>query len=211
MTQAQTDPSAGRPSGGAAQPRHEPKEDATEKTPPEPASPSSAGAAPEPPPDLAAQLADARQEAAHAHDRFLRAVADLENYRRRALREKEELRIGAGLRIVEDVLPVLDNLGLGLNAARQPKADVTTLVGGVELVLQQLKSALAKHGLVEINPVGRPFNPHEHEAISHQPSADVAAEHVLAVVRNGFTLNGRLVRPASVVVSSGPAPKDKKG
>ena len=208
MTQAQTDPSDARPSGGAAQPGHEPKEGARRK--PEADPPPGAGAPPEPP-DLAAQLAAAKQETALAHDRFLRAVADLENYRRRALREKEELRIGAGARIVEDVLPVLDNLALGLNAARQPKADLTALAGGVELVLQQLKSALAKHGLVEINPVGRPFNPHEQEAISHQPSADIAAEHVIAVVRNGFALNGRLIRPAAVVVSSGPASKDRKG
>ncbi len=202
MTHADSDQSAGRPTGGTAQPRHDPKEDGAGTPPP---AGSGAGA------DPAAELAAARTEAAHAQDRFLRAVADLENYRRRAIREKEELRIGAGLRIVEDVLPVLDNLALGLNAARQPKADVKTLVGGVELVLQQLKSALAKHGLAEIDPVGRPFNPHEHEAISHQPSSDVAAEHVLTVVRNGFLLNGRLLRPASVVVSSGPAPKEKKG
>ena len=165
----------------------------------------------ETPLDPAAQLAEAKNEAAHAQDRFLRAVADLENYRRRVMREKEELRIGAGMRIVEDLLPVLDHLALGLHAARQPNADVKTLVGGVEMVLQQFKSALAKHGLVEINPLGRQFDPHEHEAISHQPSADVPAEHVLAVVRSGFTLNGRLLRPAAVVVSSGPAPRERKG
>jgi molecular chaperone GrpE len=161
--------------------------------------------------DLPAELEAAKKEAALAQDRFLRAVADLENYRRRALREKEELRLSAGGRIVEDVLPVLDNLALGLNAARQPNADVKTLVGGVELVLQQLKSALVKHGLVEISPLGSPFNPHEQEAISHEPSSEVPAEHVLTVVRSGFMLNGRLLRPASVVVSSGPAPKEKKG
>jgi molecular chaperone GrpE len=154
--------------------------------------------------ELAAQLAAAKAEAAQSNDRFLRAVADLENYRRRAIREKDELRISAGARIVEDVLPVLDNLALGLNAARQPNADVKTLVGGVEMVLQQLKTALSNHGLVEINPPGKPFNPHEHEAISHEPSATVPAEHVLTVVRTGFTLNGRLLRPAAVVVSSGP-------
>jgi molecular chaperone GrpE len=154
-------------------------------------------------PDLAAQLAAAKAEAVQSNDRFLRAVADLENYRRRAIREKEELRIGAGARIVEDVLPVLDNLALGLHAARQPNADLKTLTGGVEMVLQQFKGALAKHGLVEINPAGKAFNPHEHEAISHEPSDQVPAEHVLTVVRTGFTLNGRLLRPAAVVVSSG--------
>jgi len=70
-------------------------------------------------------------------------------------------------------------------------------------VQQQLKSALANHGLKEINPLGQPFDPHQQEAISHQPSQKVKAEHVLTVVRTGYTLNGRLLRPASVVVSSG--------
>jgi molecular chaperone GrpE len=215
MTHTEPKPSDKSQAGGAAQARHDHKGDAAGKAP-APVSPSSgAGEGPEvpenEPADLAAHLAASKKEAAHAQDRFLRAVADLENYRRRALREKEELRVSAGARIAEDVLPVLDNLALGLNAARQPNADVKTLVGGVELVLQQLKSALAKHGLVEINPIGSAFNPHEHEAISHQPSAETPAEHVLSVVRSGFSLNGRLLRPAAVVVSSGPAAKEKKG
>jgi molecular chaperone GrpE len=212
MTQPEPDPSANPPTGAAAQPRHHPRGDAAEKAPSAaPDAEKKPEQSADAPADSAAQLAAAKKEAAHAQDRFLRAVADLENYRRRAIREKEELRIGTGVRIVEDVLPVLDNLALGLNAARQPNADVKTLVGGVEMVLQQLKSALAKHGLVEINPLGKAFNPHEQEAISHLPSAEVAAEHVLTVVRSGFMLNGRLVRPAAVVVSSGPASKEKKG
>lgn len=159
-----------------------------------------------PPPaegDLAAQLATAKKDSAEAHDRYLRAVADLENSRRRSVREKEELRLFAGSRILEDLLPVIDNLALGLNATRQPNADLKTLTGGVELVLQQLKAALASHGLVEINPENLPFDPHQHEAISHEPSAKVPAEHVLKVVRPGYSLNGRLLRPAAVVVSSG--------
>jgi molecular chaperone GrpE len=150
-------------------------------------------------------LAGAKKEATAAQDRYLRAMADLENFRRRTLREKEELRLYGASRILEDLLPVLDNLALGLAAARQPKADLKTLTGGVELVLQQLKSALASHGLVEISPTGKPFDPHQHEAISHQPSAEIPAEHVLTVVRTGYSLNGRLVRPASVIVSSGPS------
>jgi molecular chaperone GrpE len=154
-----------------------------------------------PPP--ADPLAALKKEAAENHDRYLRAVADLENFRRRTVREKEELRLYASSRLLEDLLPALDNLGLGLAAARQPKADLKALANGVELVQQQLKAALAAHGLKEINPVGQPFDPHQHEAISHQASADVKAEGVLSVVRTGYTLNGRLLRPASVVVSSG--------
>jgi len=148
-------------------------------------------------------LAAAKKEVADSHDRYLRAVADLENFRRRTVREKEELRLYAASRLLEDLLPALDNLGLGLAAARQPKADLKGLANGVELVQQQLKGALAAHGLKEINPLGQPFDPHQHEALSHQASADVKPEHVMTVVRTGYTLNGRLLRPASVIVSSG--------
>lgn len=154
-------------------------------------------------PDPAEQVAAAKKEAAANHDRYVRAVADLENFRRRTVREKEELRLFAASRLLEDLLPALDNLALGLAAAKQPNADLKALAGGVELVQQQLKGALAAHGLKEINPLGEAFDPHQHEAISHQPSPDVEAEHVLTVVRTGYVLNGRLLRPASVVVSSG--------
>ncbi len=154
-------------------------------------------------PAPAEPLAAARREAAENHDRYLRAMADLENFRRRAVREKEELRLFAASKLLEDLLPALDNLALGLAAARQPKADLKALAGGVELVQQQLKAALAAHGLKEINPAGQPFDPHQHEALSHHSSAEVKAEHVLSVVRTGYALNGRLLRPASVVVSSG--------
>ena len=161
---------------------------------------------PEPSPDavsLAELLAAAKKEAAENHDRYLRTAADLENFRRRTVREREELRLFASSRLLEDLLPALDNLGLGLAAARQPKADLKGLANGVELVQQQLMGALAAHGLKEINPLGQPFDPHQHEALSHQASADVKPEHVMTVVRTGYTLNGRLLRPASVIVSSG--------
>lgn len=156
---------------------------------------------------LAAQLEAARSEAAANYDKFMRAAADLDNFRRRALREKDELRTTATGRVLEDIFPVMDTLGLALEAARQPQAEIKTLVGGVEMVLSQLKSALAKHGLKEINPLGQPFDPHQHESISHQPSPKVKEEHVLNVVRTGYSLNGRLLRPASVIVSSGPLPE----
>ncbi|HVU34067.1 MAG TPA: nucleotide exchange factor GrpE [Opitutaceae bacterium] len=155
--------------------------------------------------DVAAQLAAAKADAAANYDKFMRTAADLENFRRRTVREKEELRTVATGRVLEDVFPVLDNLALAVTAAKQPKADVKSLVGGVEMVLSQLKAALASHGLKEINPVNQAFDPHQHEAISHQPSPTIPAEHVLNVVRPGYSLNGRLLRPASVVVSSGPA------
>ena len=171
---------------------------------PEPA--ATAPAAPESVPlaDLAAQLATAKKEVADNYDRFMRTAADLENLRKRTLREKEELRLFSASRVLEDLLPVMDNLALGLTAAKQPNADLKTLTGGVDMVLTQFKSALGNHGLKEIHPAGQPFDPHQHEALSHAPSPEVKAEHVLNVIRTGYSLNGRLLRPASVIVSSGP-------
>ena len=153
-------------------------------------------------------LAAAKQEAAASYDRYTRAVADLENFRKRTLREKEELRLFATAGLMEDVIPILDNLGLGLVAARQ-QTDVRGIVDGVALVLEQFKSTLARHGLKELDPAGQRFDPNFHECIAHQPSAGVAEEHVIQLVRFGYTLNGRLLRPASVIVSSGPAAKAK--
>ncbi|MDI1320020.1 MAG: nucleotide exchange factor GrpE [bacterium] len=173
-------------------------------TPPdEPATPAAAA-----PAAMEEQLAAARKEAAANYDRFTRAVADLENFRKRTVREKDELRQFAATGVMEDVIPILDNLGLGLAAARlQP--DVTSVVNGVGLVLEQFKTTLARHGLKEVNPAGQKFDPNFHECIAHQSSADVAEENVMQVVRPGYTLNGRLLRPASVIVSSGPAKETK--
>jgi molecular chaperone GrpE len=165
------------------------------------------GAEPAPPPaaaKLEEQLTSAKREAAANLDRYTRAVADLENFRKRTLREKEELRQFATAGLVEDVIPILDNLSLGLAAAKQ-QTEVKGIVDGVNLVLEQFKATLARHGLKEISPSGQRFDPNFHECISHQPSPEVAEEHVMQVVRPGYTLNNRLVRPASVIVSSGPA------
>jgi molecular chaperone GrpE len=153
-------------------------------------------------------VAAARAEAAANLDRYLRSVADLENFRRRTVREKDELRQFAASRVLEDLLPALDNLALALTATRQPGADLKSLAGGVEMVLAQLKASLTSHGLKEINPVGHAFDANLHESISAQPSATVPEGSVLSVVRTGFSLNGRLLRPASVVVSSGAAKND---
>lgn len=163
--------------------------------------PAPAEAAPD---NAAAELAAARKESAASHERYLRAVADMENLRKRTLREKEELRLFAATNLVEDLIPILDNLGLGLAAARQ-QADAKSVAEGVAMVLEQFKGVLGRHGLKEVNPAGQAFDPNHHECIAHQPSAEVAAESVMQVVRPGYSLNGRLIRPASVIVSSGPA------
>jgi molecular chaperone GrpE len=188
----------------------------SETPPPTPPAPTGAEANPAPaapaadaapaPPGPEELLANAKQEAAANYDRYLRAVADLENYRRRAIREKEELRQFGATNLLQSLLPVLDNLQLGLTAAKQ-NADAATIAHGVSMVVDQLRGALEQHGLREINPAGQKFDPHLHESISHLPSAEVPEEQVTQVVRVGYSLHGRLLRPASVVLSSGPEKK----
>lgn len=178
-------------------------------TPPTPPPAPAATPAPAPAPtdagqQLEAQLAAAKQEAAASYDRYTRAVADLENFRKRTLREKEELRLYAASGLMEDVIPILDNLGLGLAAAKQ-QTEVKPIVEGITMTMEQFKNVLSRHGLKEINPAGQKFDPNFHECIAHQPSADIAEENVTQVVRLGYSLNNRLLRPASVIVSSGPA------
>ena len=195
---------------------NEPESSDTESRLPDTAAtpaPETASAAPAPEaqpatPDLAGQLAAAKKEAADNYDRYVRAVADLDNFRRRTVREKEELRQFAASKVLEDLMPVLDALSLGLTAAKAPNAELPSLVGGIEMVAGQLKASLANHGLKEINPLGQPFDPNLHDALSQQPSAEIPEGSVLTVVRVGYSLNGRLLRPASVVVSSGAAPAE---
>ena len=158
---------------------------------------------------LEEQLVAAKKAAADNYDHYLRAVADLENYRRRVTREKDELRQHAAVNLLQHLLPVLDTLQLSLAAARQ-QTDAKTITDGVAMVLEQFRGVLSRHGLKEVNPVGQKFDPHLHESLSHQPSPEVPEEHVLQVVRTGYTLHGRLLRAASVILSSGPA-KGAKG
>jgi molecular chaperone GrpE len=157
-----------------------------------------------PPPTLEEQLKGARAAAAENHDRYLRSVADLENFRRRSVREREELRQYAIASLMEDLLPILDNLGLGIASARQ-KTDSNAIADGVSMVLDQFKGVLNRAGLVEVHPKpGDEFDPHQHESMAHQPSDEVPPEAILNVIRTGYSLNGRVLRAASVVLSSGP-------
>ncbi|MDD2764598.1 MAG: nucleotide exchange factor GrpE [Opitutaceae bacterium] len=196
----------------SSQPQNQPVKSGPDAVPAADGPAAAAGTVPsvEPaPPTLEEQLAAAKKEAAGNYDRYLRAVADLENHRRRAIREKEELRQYAATNLLQHLLPVLDNLQLGLAAARQ-QTDTRTIADGVAMVLEQFREVLGRHGLKEVNPLGQKFDPHLHESLSHQPSPEVPEEHVLQVARTGYTLHGRLLRPASVILSSGPA-KEAKG
>jgi len=130
-----------------------------------------------------------------------RVQADFENYRKRAVRDQERLVAHAHERLVRELLPVLDDLERALEAAA--RHEEAQLVDGVQLVERALRGALAKEGLTEIETAGQ-FDPHVHEALLTQPSADTEPGTVLEVVQRGYRLGDRVVRPARVIVSSEP-------
>lgn len=155
---------------------------------------------------LEERLVEAEGRAAELQARFLRAAADHENYRKRMAREKDELRKFAKGDLIGDLLPALDNLKLGLQGAEQYKSDDAKQVAfGFQMVVKQIKDILAESGLEEIDPVGAAFNPNLHEAASNQPSEEYGEGIVSQTLRVGYSLNERLIRPATVVVSSGNA------
>ncbi|MDG1300740.1 MAG: nucleotide exchange factor GrpE [Opitutae bacterium] len=151
----------------------------------------------------ATPLEKAEAEALEMKSRWLRSVADMENYRKRIGREKQDIIRSAGASVVESLLPVLDNMKLGLQAAENhPEAKDVTI--GFKMVDDQLKRALNEQGLEELIPDGEAFDPNFHECISHQSSSEIKEDIVIQTVRAGYRLNDRLIRAASVIVSSGP-------
>jgi len=149
-----------------------------------------------------AELAAAIAEATRNRDAYLRAMADFENYRRRAVRERDDARAQAVAGLLEDFLPVFDGLGLAVDSAGATP-DAATIAKGVSMITSQFAEILARHGVERIDPAGAAFDPHDHEAVSHAPSAEVAEGCVIQVIRPGYRIGRRLVRAASVVVSSG--------
>lgn len=158
---------------------------------------------------LLQKLDEATAEVNSHKERYLRTVADLENYRKRAIREKEEARKQATCSILEDVLPVLDNFKLGLKSAEDHEGG-KVFAEGFKMILTQMESALKQNGLEEINPVGAAFDPNFHESIAHLPHDSIEDGHIIEVHRIGYKIKERLLRPSQVVVSSGPANENKE-
>jgi len=155
------------------------------------------------------QLEELKARAAKADehwDRLLRTTADLDNYKKRAAREKQEAIKYANEALVEKLIPVLDNFEMALAAAQTASGGTAqSLQQGVAMIHQQLRNALAEAGLEEIIAAGQPFDPMWHEAVSQQESAELPEGQVLQQLRKGYKLRDRLVRPATVVVAKRPA------
>jgi molecular chaperone GrpE len=153
---------------------------------------------------LQGELAGAEERAKNHWDQYLRAIADMENVRKRAAKDLESARQFAVEKFAQDLIGVKDSLELGIATFSKEgagKADVASLVEGQSATLRLLAKAFEKAQIEEINPEGQPFNPEQHEAMMAQPS-DAPPNTVLAVIQRGYQLNGRLLRPARVVVSA---------
>ncbi|MCG6900366.1 MAG: nucleotide exchange factor GrpE [Gammaproteobacteria bacterium] len=154
--------------------------------------------------ELVSLLEDARGKADDHWGQVVRLQADMENLRKRSERDLANAHKFALERFASELLPVKDSLEMGLAAFDLEGADSDKLREGVALTLQMLTSALDKAAISEVNPQDEPFNPDFHQAMSMQERDDVEPNTVVTVVQKGYTLNGRLIRPAMVIVSKAP-------
>lgn len=150
------------------------------------------------------ELAAMRAERDDLRDKFMRALADAENSRKRGERDRREAEQYGGSKLARDMLPVYDNLRRALDAAtEEQRASAAALFEGVELTMRELQSVLAKHGVTQIVPeIGDPFDPQLHQAMFEAPLPGTKAGQIIQVMTVGFLLHDRLLRPAQVGVSS---------
>ena len=154
---------------------------------------------------LDARIAKLQSDIERLSDRTLRAQADAQNIKRRAEQEMEKARKYALERFAGELLPVVDNLERSLEAASGDDEAIKPIAEGVELTLKSFQDVLKKFQVEPVDPVGEPFDPQRHQAMSLIDNPDAEPNTVLAVMQKGYTLNERLLRPAMVVVSKAPA------
>lgn len=151
--------------------------------------------------ELEAALLASEARVKEQQDSVLRAKAEVENMRRRTEQEIDKARKYALNRFAEELLPVIDNLERAIQAADAESEAVKPLLEGVELTYKTFVDVVSKFGLKEINPEGQPFNPEWHQAMSIQESPDHESNTVMFVMQKGYELNGRVIRPAMVMVA----------
>lgn len=154
---------------------------------------------------LKQKLEAAESKASENWDQLLRTRAEMDNLRRRTQKDLENAHKFAIEKFVSELLPVLDSMEMGLDAAAHESSTIDSLREGTEMTLNMLKTALEKFNIVEVHPHGEKFNPDLHQAMSIQENAEMEDNTVMAVMQKGYLLNDRLVRPAMVMVSKAPA------
>ncbi|HCR37603.1 MAG TPA: nucleotide exchange factor GrpE [Opitutae bacterium] len=151
---------------------------------------------------LSQELEAARSEAAHNQELLARAIADLDNFRKRITREKEDLQKYRSEALVKSLLPILDNFKNGIKAVQQENA-TEEIIKGFCVIFEQVSEVLREQGVKEISPLGDLFDPHLHDCLSQIPSSESPEGTVIEVIRPGYMLHDRLLRPATVIISSG--------
>jgi molecular chaperone GrpE len=159
--------------------------------------------------ELLKKLTDTHEEAEKNYDLYMRTYAEMENIKKRGIKEREELAKYANESIIKEILPVIDNLDKAISHAQNDE-NSSALVEGLELTRDGLMKALEKAGLKEVEALGKPFDPNFHESVSQQIDDTVAPGHVIMELQKGYLLNGRLMRPSMVVISQGKATKQEK-
>jgi len=162
----------------------------------------------EPAPLTPDQIEDLKTRAAKADEnweRLLRTTADLDNFKKRAAREKQEAIKFANESLMQKLIPALDNFDMALAATQSASAEsAQSLQAGIAMIHQQLKSVLAESGLEEVDAAGKPFDPNLHEAVSQKETTEAPDGQVIQQLRKGYRLRERLLRPATVVVAKKP-------
>lgn len=153
--------------------------------------------------ELSKKLAVAQQTIIDQQDSVIRAKAEMENVRRRAALDIEKAHKFALDKFADGLLPVIDSLEMAIIHADKEDEALKPMIDGVELTLKSLLATIEKFGLAVIDPTGEVFNPEKHQAMSMQSVDGVAANQVIAVMQKGYELNGRLIRPAMVIVAKG--------
>jgi molecular chaperone GrpE len=161
--------------------------------------------------ELQEQLDAALAKAEENWDKAVRATAEQENIRRRAERDLENAHKFALEKFLQELIPIKDSLEMGLQAAQGPDADVAKLREGSELILKMLTDAMGKFGIEVVDPMGHPFDPEHHQAMTLLESPEHDPNTVVAVMQKGYKLNDRLVRPAMVAVSKAPTSDEHSG
>ncbi|HBM16560.1 MAG TPA: nucleotide exchange factor GrpE [Lentisphaeria bacterium] len=154
-------------------------------------------------------ITELKEKLAASEDKYLRLNAEYDNFRKRVVREKGDIRINSQFEVLNQIVPVLDHFELALSSA-ETSDNLDKLYEGMKLIKSEFEKALSNLGVEAINAVGKPFDPSFHEAIAHEPSNTIDKDAVVKQWRSGYKMGDRLIRPASVIISSGKAEQQQE-
>ncbi len=154
-----------------------------------------------------AEIESLKAQLAESKDRYVRLMAEFDNFRRRTAKEQLDLIETANAKLLEKLSEVLDNFERAAHPDNNKQKDYDSFAKGIQMIHDQFAKILKEAGLEQLNPVGEPFDPNVHEALMNQPSDTIPESHVVQVFQKGYKLKNKLIKTAKVIVSSGPASK----